>query len=172
MSFSVLHRAALYGVALAVSSASSCTVRAQPATSPAPRVTTTLPAEARTALERERRAVWVHWFTADTAALRRALGPELVAMSTGSSTWQTLEESIAASTRFRADGGTLVSVDFEGTTLHRFGETVVMFSRYHVVTSKHGVRSDLRGRATEVFVRSGGRWVHTSWHLDESGASP
>ncbi len=141
-------------------------VLAQSAATPAPRVSSTLPPRELAHLEDLRRAVWVDWFSGDTAALRRALGPELVAMSTGARYWESLEESLAASAAFRASGGRFVSVAFDSSTVHRFGETVVMFSRYHVTTTKGGVPQELRGRATEVFVRSDGRWVHTSWHLD------
>ncbi len=160
--------AVLVGVAAVAASIMLVTTRAsaQSSTTPAPRVTTTLPADELKALEKERHAVWVDWFTGDTAALRRSLGPELVAMSTGARYWQSLDESIASSVKYKADGNTFVSVEFDSTRIHRFGETVVMFSRYHVVTSKDGTRGDLRGRATEVFVRVGRRWVHTSWHLD------
>jgi hypothetical protein len=49
---------------------------------------------------------------------------------------------------------------------HRFGETVVMFARYSVVTENTEGRTTRKGRATEVFVRTNGRGVHTSWHLD------
>ena len=89
-------------------------------------------------------------------------------MSTGARYWQSLDESITSSVKYKADGNVFVSVEFDSTKIHRFGETVVMFSRYHVVTSKDGTRGDLRGRATEVFVRVGRRWVHTSWHLDSA----
>lgn len=132
----------------------------------APRVTTTLSATELTALEAVRKAVWVDWFSGDTAALRRVLGPELVAMSAGAPYWQSLGETIAASARFKAGGGKLVSVGFDSTTTHRFGETVVMFSRYTVVMENTEGRATQKGRATEVFVRTNGRWVHTSWHLD------
>ncbi|MCC7001662.1 MAG: nuclear transport factor 2 family protein [Gemmatimonadaceae bacterium] len=160
--------AVLFGITVVTASLILVTTRAsaQTAAGPAPRVATTLPAAELKALEKERRAVWVDWFTGDTTALRRALGPELVAMSTGAKYWQSLDESVESSAKYKADGNVFVSVEFDSTKVHRFGETVVMFSRYHVVTSKDGTRGDLRGRATEVFVRVGKRWVHTSWHLD------
>ena len=132
----------------------------------APRVTTTLSATELTALETIRRDVWVNWFSGDTAALRRVLGPELVAISTGAPHWQSLDETIAASAEFKAGGGHFVSVAFDSTMTHRFGETVVMFSHYAVVTESEGTRATQKGNATEVFVRTNGRWVHTSWHLD------
>jgi Domain of unknown function (DUF4440) len=134
----------------------------------APRVTTTLSATELTALEAVRKAVWVDWFSGDTMALRRVLGPELVAMSAGAPYWQSLNETIAASAKFRAGGGKFVSVGFDSAMTHRFGETVVMFSRYSVVTENGEGRTTRKGRATEVFVRTNGRWVHTSWHLDSA----
>jgi hypothetical protein len=132
----------------------------------APRVTTTLSATELTALEAVRKAVWVDWFSGDTTALRRVLGPELVAMGAGESYWQSLSETIAGSAKFKAGGGKFVSVGFDSAKTHRFGETVVMFSRYSVVTENAKGRTTQKGRATEVFVRANGRWVHTSWHLD------
>jgi ketosteroid isomerase-like protein len=108
----------------------------------------------------------VDWFTGDTTSLRKLLGPELIAIATDAKLWQTLDESLAASAQFKASGGKLLSVEFNNTTIHRFGDVVVMFSGY-VLTTEHGDRqSRTTGRATEVFVRSDGRWVHTSWHLD------
>jgi len=132
----------------------------------APRVTGTLPAAELAVLDKIRRGVWVDWFSGDTAALRRSLGPELVAISPDDPHWQSLDAAIAGSAGFRASGGKFVSVKFDSTTVHRFGEVVVMFSHYAVVMDHSGTRSTQKGRATEVFVRSNGRWVHTSWHLD------
>jgi hypothetical protein len=132
----------------------------------APRVTGTLPAAELTALERIRHDVWVHWFSGDTAALRRVLGPELVAISPDVAHWQSLEQSLAGSARFKSGGGRLISVSFDSTAIHRFGEVVVMFSHYAVVTEHSGSRATQKGRATELFVRQAGKWVHTSWHLD------
>lgn len=132
----------------------------------APRVATTLPPAELRGLETIRRDVWVHWFSGDTTALRRVLGPELVAISPDSPHWQSLDETIAGSAQFKAGGGRLRSVSFDQTTVHRFGDVVVMFSHYVVNMETGGKAATQRGRATEVFVRSAGRWVHTSWHLD------
>ena len=153
------------GVALAFVAATS-PVFAQAA----PRVATTLTGTELSSLEQIRKAVWVDWFSGDTASLRRALGPELVAMNAGGTHWQSLEETIAASAKFKADGGKLVSISFDSSAAHRFGNTVVMFSHYVLVAESKEGRSTRRGRATEVFVRAHGRWVHTSWHLDVAGA--
>lgn len=136
----------------------------------APRIAMTLTGTELAALEAVREAVWVDWFSGDTASLRRVLCPELVAIAPGVPRWHSLEESLAASADFKAAGGKLVSVNFASTLTHRFGETVVMFSRYAVVTENGGRRQTQKGRATEVFVRENGRWLHTSWHLDEEAS--
>jgi ketosteroid isomerase-like protein len=132
----------------------------------APRVTSTLPPTDLAQLEAVRKDVWVQWFAGDTAALRTLLGPELIAISPESPNYQSLEATLAGSAGFKATGAILKSVRFENTKIHRFGDVVVMFSHYTIELDKSGQRSSERGRATEVFVRHNGRWVHTSWHLD------
>lgn len=132
----------------------------------APRVATTLPASELAALEVVRRAVWVDWFRGDTAKLRQVLTPDLVALSPDGAHWQSLDQSLAASAGFKASGARFVDVTFDSTMVHRFGDVVVMFSHYAVTTEAGGKREVMAGRATEVFVRRDGRWMHTSWHLD------
>ncbi len=141
--------------------------RTRDAVHAAPRVSTPLSATDRAELEAVRKAVWTDWFGGDTAALRRVLTPELVAISTDAAHWKGLPETLRESATFRATGNTLVSVEFDSTTTHRFGDVVVMFSHYTVVTRARETDSAQHGLATEVFVRSGGRWVHTSWQLAE-----
>lgn len=132
----------------------------------APRVAAPLPAAELEALDKIRKDVWVNWFAGDTAALRRVLTPDLVAISPDVPHWQNLEQTLAASAGFRAGGGKLLSVDFDSTTVHRFGDVVVMFSHYRLALTHEGQRTTQNGRATEVFVRHRGQWLHTSWQLD------
>lgn len=113
-----------------------------------------------------RRAVWEAWFTGDTATLRQHLAPELVAIGPDSRPWHTLAHSLEESERFAAGGTQLMGVAFPLTVPHRFGGTVVLFSEYRVTLVTGETIHALEGRATEVFVRSRRRWVHTSWHLD------
>lgn len=148
--------------ALLVAAVSATTVQAQPA----PRIATSLPAAELATLDRIRKDVWVNWFAGDTAALRRVLTPELVAISPDVPHWQDLEQTLAASAGFKAGGGRLLSVDFDSTTVHRFGDVVVMFSHYRLALMHDGQRATQKGRATEVFVRHRGQWLHTSWQLD------
>ena len=132
----------------------------------APRVATTLPAAELRALDAIRKAVWVNWFNGDTAGLRRVLGPELIAISPDAPEWQSLDQTIAGSAGYKAGGGRLRSVVFDKTTVHRFGDVVVMFSHYALALEHDGKPVSQKGRATEVFVKHQGKWVHTSWHLD------
>lgn len=134
----------------------------------APRVGGTLPPAELTSLESLRKDVWIQWFSGDTAALRKVLSPELVAVSPDGPHWFSLQESLNGSANYKASGAKLLSVDFDSTMVHRFGEVVVMFSHYTVVTEKSGKRATTKGRATELFVRNNGKWVHTSWHIDEA----
>lgn len=133
----------------------------------APRATTTTPPARLEELKQLRDEVWVAWFAGDVDRLRTVLGPELVAISPDGEAWQSLEESLAGSAAFKASGRRLVALTFRQTRTHQFGDVVVMFSHYHLETAdREGARSIQHGRATEVFVRVGKRWVHTSWHLD------
>ncbi len=158
----VLVAATAVAASIAIASLPARTLHAQSA----PHVAASLPPAELSALDAIRKRVWVDWFAGDTAALRRVLAPELIAISPDSRYWQTLDQTLASSAGFKAGGGRLVTVTFDSTRVHRFGETVVMFSRYALTTTSRGKRESQTGRATEVFVRSGGRWVHTSWHLD------
>jgi ketosteroid isomerase-like protein len=133
---------------------------------PAPAIATSLPSTEMATLEQIRKNVWVNWFGGDTAALRSVLTPDLIAISPDLPHWQNLEQTLAASAGFRAGGGRLLSVEFDSTRVHRFGEVVVMFSHYRLVLRHDGQETRQRGRATEVFVRRNGRWLHTSWQLD------
>ena len=132
----------------------------------APRLATTLPAAELKTLDAVRKSVWVNWFNGDTAGLRRVLGPELIAISPDAPEWQSLQQTITGSAGFKASGGKFISVKFDKTTVHRFGDVVVMFSHYDLAFTSDGKRQTQKGRATEVFVKHQGKWVHTSWHLD------
>lgn len=133
----------------------------------APRATSPLPQREFAALESLRREVWVDWFAGDTAALRRTLGPELIAISPDSELWQDLDATIAGAAGFKAGGGSLAALEFSNTTMHHANGVVIMFSRYAMHLSRNGQHSEQTGRATEVFIKVGGAWVHTSWHLDK-----
>jgi ketosteroid isomerase-like protein len=126
---------------------------------------------AMTELEEIRMKVWVDWFSGDTAALRRVLAPELVAIGPDSPHWQSLDETLAASLWFKESGGRLLEITFDSTEVQRYGDVAVMFSHYAMRISRSGAVSTRKGKVTEVFVRRRGRWVHTSWHIDAAAVS-
>ena len=78
---------------------------APPLTAQAPQVATSLSQGELKTLETLRRDVWIQWFAGDTAALRRVLVPELIAISPDSELWQGLEQTLEGSARFKAGGG-------------------------------------------------------------------
>jgi hypothetical protein len=46
---------------------------------------------------------------------------------------------------------------------------MIFYGRYTAVLESGGperTTETLSGRLTEMFLRQGGRWVHTGWHLD------
>lgn len=129
-----------------------------------------LSAEEHVTLQAMRKQVWVDWFSGNTDGLRGVLSPKLVAISPDG--WQSLDESIAGSVAFKNTGGRLMSVTFDHEVIHHFGDVVVMFSVYTLVTETQQKRAIQTGRATEVFVKSKGHWVHTSWHLDRFDGTP
>ena len=113
-----------------------------------------------------REAVWRAWFQHDEAALRRIVTKDLIAIGAGMETWEGLEATVASSERFVRDGGKLLSLTFPKTEVQRYGDVAIVYSLYAAELERSGKRSTLAGRATEVFVRRGGRWEHPGWHLD------
>lgn len=139
---------------------------AAPLEAQAPRVVRILPEPDRVAVEKVRREVWTAWYAGDTATLRRLVAPELVAISPDAPHLVSRTESNREAARYAGRGGRLDALEFADTKVHAFGDVVVLFSRYAVRATSGGRSEFQRGRATEIFVRRGGRWMQTSWHLD------
>jgi hypothetical protein len=115
---------------------------------------------------RLRESAWRHWFAGDEAALRALLPPEFIGLDMGGGPFGGLEETLAASRGFRAEGGRLVRLEFPETRAQRYGDVVVLYGRFSVVLESEGAEQTLAGRLTEVFVRRDGKWWHPGWHLD------
>jgi hypothetical protein len=65
-----------------------------------------------------------------------------------------------------AVGGRLLQLEFPHTEIEPFGELVVVYSLYDLTFEVNGTPTHQSGRATEVFQRRNGSWIHPSWHLD------
>jgi uncharacterized protein DUF4440 len=111
-----------------------------------------------------RDAVWRAWFASDTVALRQLLPPAVAAGSVGD--WQDRETTIAAARQFAEAGGRLVALHFDSTRVELRGNVAVLRSRYHLLVDRGSKRTTQAGVATEVFVKSGPRWVNPFWYLE------
>jgi hypothetical protein len=126
----------------------------------------------RESLLKAREAVWRAWYAGDTAALSKQLPPELVALHAGPEGWATRDSIVAASAAFAKGGGRLLRLEFPRTELQRYGHTVVVYTSYELETENAGRMRTERGKATEIFVRSGGAWINTGWQLAPEPGTP
>jgi hypothetical protein len=118
---------------------------------------------ARKSVLTAREAVWRAWYGGDTAALNEMLPPELVTME--SSGWGERDGIIAASEGFAKKGGKLTRLEFPKTEIQAYGSTVIIYTSYELDVLEGNKTRTERGKATEVFVRRGGKWLNTGWQL-------
>jgi hypothetical protein len=119
-----------------------------------------------------REAAWRAYFAGDEAALGRMLPPDFIGINMTDGPFVTRDEALEQARSLRAAGGRLVSLEFPETRAQRYGDVVVLYSRYTAVMETGGPESKtrtVRGRLTEVFLRRDGRWTHPGWHLDTAG---
>jgi ketosteroid isomerase-like protein len=67
---------------------------------------------------------------------------------------------------FAQGGGKLTALEFPTTQIQAYGDVAFVYSTYKVGMTAGGQEIVQEGRATEVFVRRGGKWLHPGWHLD------
>lgn len=116
---------------------------------------------------RLREAAWRTWFANDRPGFQRVVPAELVALGWDGGPWQDRAATMAAMADFAKGGARLTTLEFPRNVLQQYGDVVIVYSTFRVVvTDTAGKPSETRGRGTEIFVRRGGRWIHTGWHLD------
>lgn len=116
---------------------------------------------------RLREAAWRTWFANDSAGFQRVVPAELVALGWDGGPWQDRAATVRAMAGFATSGLRLTTLEFPENVLQRYGDVIVLYTRFRVVlTDAAGAPSETRGRGTEIFVRRGGHWIHTGWHLD------
>jgi ketosteroid isomerase-like protein len=122
--------------------------------------------EQRADLLGTREAVWRSWFAGDQARLRQLLPEEVLAINNGEETWQHLDAILSGAGDFHARGRRLVRLEFPRTEIQVYGDVAVLYSLYSFETDGDGGRQTASGRATEILVRRGDRWVNPGWHMD------
>ena len=126
----------------------------------------TLSAEERAELLGVRAAVWRAFFAGDEATLLELLPPDFIAIDPSGPIAPGREGQVEGLRAFRDADGRLVSLDFPTTEIQLLGDVAVLYTTYAVELATPQGPQRMAGRATEVFQRRGGRWVHPGWHLD------
>ena len=138
---------------------------AQGSVAPMPQITHVDPA-----LQREVAAIrdtaWRAYFANDTAVMHRLFPDNFISVGWGGGPWDGRRGTLAGAAQLAADGGRLLRLEFPHTEIQQFGDLVVVYSLYDVTFEVGGTEVHQSGRATEVFQRRHGTWVHPSWHLD------
>lgn len=129
------------------------------------------PAAADRELLEVRRSAWVAWFGGDRKTLEALLPVDALVVSSDSPTWTSRAETAAQSEKFHAGGGKLVKLDFPTTEVRHYGDSALVFSTYRFEVESEGKTSSQEGKAIEVFVREGGRWIHPTWTLIRTPAA-
>jgi hypothetical protein len=124
-----------------------------------------LPDYLKTSLLTAREAVWRAWYGGDTKALLDLLPPELVTLYPGASGWGTRDSIIGASAQFAKSGGKLFRLEFPRSEFQRYGNTVIIYTSYDLDVSEGNKKRTERGKATEIFVHRGGKWINAGWQL-------
>ena len=128
--------------------------------------TTVLDAKSKSELLATRELAWRAWFGGDRAALEAMLPAEFIAIGWDAAPWENKASTIEASQGFARDGGKLSLLEFPKTEIQAYGDVAIVYSTYRVGFTAGGQEVLQEGRATEVFVRRGGKWLHPGWHLD------
>ena len=125
-----------------------------------------LDAKSKADLLATRELAWRAWFGGDKATLEAMLPTEFIGVGWGEGPWSSKAESIAGSQEFARNGGKLTSLDFPKTEIQAYGDVAFVYSTYKVTFTAGGQDVVQEGRATEVFVKKDGKWLHPGWHLD------
>jgi hypothetical protein len=116
-----------------------------------------------------REAAWRAYFAGDETALGGMLSDDFIGINMFDGAFVTREAALQQARSFLASGGRLTGLEFPETRAQRYGDVVILYGRFTAVVESGGSEpktQTMRGRLTEVFLRTGGRWLHTGWHLD------
>jgi ketosteroid isomerase-like protein len=123
-------------------------------------------AQDQTDLLQVRETVWRAWFDGDAKTLEALVPTDTIVMSGSEENWKHQREILESSTKFHADGGKLIRLEFPRTEVQHYGDVAIVWSSFLVETEQKGQRSVSTGRITEIFVRRDGHWTNPGWHSD------
>jgi ketosteroid isomerase-like protein len=113
-----------------------------------------------------RQAVWRAWFANDTKTMEKLVPDDAIVISSDNEKFKTKADVFREAVEFQAEGSKLVRLEFPYTQMQRFGDVVIIYTKYVLETETAGKRSQSAGRATEIFVLRDGLWVNAGWHTD------
>ncbi len=113
-----------------------------------------------------RENVWRAWFANDRGQLEILIPDETIAINAGEEAWLNRAQVLATAKEFVDGGGKLLRLEFPHTEIQLYGDVAILYSRYVLEMENKGQRETQSGRGSEIFVRRGGRWVNSGWHLD------
>jgi ketosteroid isomerase-like protein len=113
-----------------------------------------------------RERVWRAWFGNDHEKLCELLPADFVAIDPEGGVQRGRQHQLDGARAFAASGGTLLDVRFPETEVQWFGDLAVVYTTFVVDFAVGGEKQTMQGRASEVFERRHGRWVHPGWHMD------
>ncbi|MBL8751810.1 MAG: nuclear transport factor 2 family protein [Planctomycetes bacterium] len=113
-----------------------------------------------------RERVWRAWFGNDQAALLELLPADFVAIDPSGSIHEGRQHQLDEAAAFAKAGGKLLDVRFPATSVQWLRDAAIVYTTFEVDYEAGGERQSMRGRASEVFERRDGRWIHPGWHMD------
>ncbi len=113
-----------------------------------------------------RDTAWRAYFANDQATMGRLFPANFISVGWSGGPWLDRAGTLADAAQFAAKGGSLVALEFPHTEIQLFGDVAVVYSLYIVEFNYEGITRRQSGRATEVFQKKDGHWIHPSWHLD------
>lgn len=113
-----------------------------------------------------RDTAWRAYFANDQATMGRLFPANFISVGWSGGPWLDRAGTLADAASFASHGGSLVALEFPHTEIQLFGDVAVVFSMYVVEFNYDGIMTRQSGRATEVFQKKDGHWIHPSWHLD------
>jgi ketosteroid isomerase-like protein len=114
-----------------------------------------------------REGVWRDWFGGNRAALLRILPRDFVGIGAGDGPFRSRAETVADSEGSVASGNKLTDLRFSDNRIQKLGNVRIIYCGFSFTTTdRAGTSHTTAGRCTEVFTRSGGKWLHPGWHLD------